>query len=160
MQWKRIKGYPNYRLNENGDLYNTKTDTFAKGYINTSGVKYVSLSNNGASKLTQLATLVLSVFKPSKTTINTQAYHTDLVLVNCADSNLERCTRGDRQRMFNEMKARSRGVYNYPHGKKNFRVVMKDRQGKTKSLGYYKTELFARFKYVQAYKKEFGRLPF
>lgn len=162
MKWKRIKGYPNYRLSEKGDLYNVKTDTMAKGHTNPSGVKYVCLSKNGESKIVQLAKLVLDVFKPSQTAVNVHAYHHDLVLENCANPNLERCTLSDRKRMFNEIKKKQRGVYpcTNPASKKKWRACFKNSTGKYVTIGYYKTEFFARFNYIKAYKKEFGRLPY
>lgn len=162
MKWKRIKGYPNYRLSENGDLYNVKTDIIQKGYFNPSGVKYVCLSKNSESKIVQLAKLVLDVFKPSQTAVNVHAYHHDLVLENCANPNLERCTLSDRKRMFNEIKKKQRGVYSYirPNSKKKWRACFKNSTGKYITVGYYKTEFFARFNYIKAYKKEFGRLPY
>lgn len=160
MEWRKIVGYPNYLLNQNGDLYNVKLDLFQKGYINPSGVRYVSLSKNGQSKSVPLAELVLAVFKPSKTKIKVYAWHDDLELLNCANDNLTRCNRADRLRMFNELKKKKRGVYSWSIGKNNFRVVLKDKHGKTKTVGYYKTEFFARFMYIKAYQKEFGRLPY
>jgi hypothetical protein len=38
--------------------------------------------------------------------------------------------------------------------------MFKDKNGKTKTVGYYKTRLYAELRYIQAYKKEFGRLPY
>jgi hypothetical protein len=162
MKWKKIKGYPNYRLSENGDLYNVKTDSFLKGSTNPSGVKYVSLSKNGVTTQVQLAQLVLTVYKPSQTVINVYAIHIDLELENYAKTNVERCTLGDRKRMFNEIKKKQRGVYAYnnPKSKKKWRAAFKNTTGKYVTVGYYKTEFFARFNYIKAYKKEFGRLPY
>ena len=160
LKWKRIKGYRHYKISTNGDVYNVKRDHMLKGWTNVSGVKYVSLSKNGETKTLELAKLVLDTFKPSQTEIKVCAWHKDLELENCANNNLERCTRGDRKRMFNEMKKKKRGVYYFSHGKKNYRAILKNRQGKTVTIGYYKTEFFARFMYIRAYKKEFGRLPY
>jgi hypothetical protein len=160
MDWRKIKGYSNYLLNENGDLYNVKLDSFQKGYTNSSGVRYVSLSKNGQGKCVPLAELVLNVFKPSRTVIKTYAWHEDLELINCSNDNLLRCNRADRLRMFNEIKKKKRGVYSWNIGKNNFRVVLKDKHGKTKTIGYYRTEFFARFMYIKAYQKEFGRPPY
>lgn len=160
MIWKKVKGYNNYILSEKGDLYNIKTDIIQKGHTNDSGVKYVSLSKDGETQIVQLAKLVLDTFQPSQTTVKVCAWHNDLTLENCADENLERCTRGDRLRMFNEIKQKQRGVYPWKIGKNKFRVALKGRDGKYKTIGYYKTEFFARFQYAKAYKKEFGRLPY
>ena len=48
LKWKSIKGFRNYKLSTNGDVYNTKTDKLLKGWTNVSGVKYVHLYKNGA----------------------------------------------------------------------------------------------------------------
>lgn len=168
MKWERIKGFPNYRINENGDVYSIKYDKFLKPYVNPSGVLYIQLSNKGAVLQTQLSTLVLDTFKPSRTQIKLYAWHLDLELDNCANNNLERCTRSDRKRMFNEMKKKKRGVYTWTTGKLDkhgnpytrYRVMFKDRSGKTRTFAYAKTEFYARFLYVKFYMKEFGRLPY
>lgn len=160
MKWKKIKGYPNYRINEYGDVYSIVSDIFLKPHINPSGIKYVGLSRKGETKMIMLSTLVLDTFKPSKTDINRYAWHLDLELENCADYNLERCSRGDRKRLFAVIKGKKRGVYSYPHGKKKWRVTFKNRAGQTKTFGYYKNKWFAELRYVQFYKKEFGMLPY
>lgn len=161
MLWKRIKGYPNYRINENGDIYSIKNDIFLKPHTNISGVQYVCLSHKGVAYQTQVAVLVLDVFKPSQTLLKRHAWHTDLELSNVANTNLERCTRGDRKRMFNEIKGKKRGVYAYNGpGKNKFRVLLRNKDKKVVTIGYYKTALFAQLRYIQAYKKEFGRLPY
>lgn len=161
MKWKRIKGFPNYRISSNGDVYSLKTDRMLKPYdLNNNGVLYVTLHNRGDSKTFQLAKLVIDVFQPSQTTINTFAIHKDLELENCSNPNLERGTRADRKRMFNEIRGKKRGVYPWKIGKNKFRVAFKNRAGKYVTVGYYKTQLFAEFRYIQAYKKEFGRLPY
>lgn len=166
--WKNIPNYPNYLINNVGDVYSKKTDSLLKGWLNGSGVKYVCLSHKGDSRHFELARLVLDVFQPSQTKIKLYAWHKDLELQNVMNDNLDRCNRSDRQRMFMEMKNKKRGVYKYDNyvskktGKNvvRYRVTFKDKNKKTKTFGYYKTEFFARFKYCQFYKKEFGRLPY
>lgn len=162
MKWKRIKGYPNYRINENGDVYSVRSDTFLTPATNASGVLVVTLTTKDTKTVAQVAQLVLDAFKPSQTQFKLFAWHTDLELENVANDNLERCTRGDRKRMFNEIKGKKRGVYAYnnPASKKKWRAAMKNRAGKYVTIGYYKTELFAQLRYIQAYKKEFGRMPY
>lgn len=161
MKWKKIKEYPNYLINENGDIYSIKTDIFLKPHVNISGVKYVGLSRKGKCTTLQLAILVLDAFKPSQTQLKRQAWHNDLELSNVSNPNLERCTRGDRKRMFNEIKGKKRGVYAYNgSGKNKFRVLLRNKDKKVVTIGYYKTALFAQLRYVQAYKKEFGRMPY
>jgi len=161
MEWKRIKGYPNYLINENGDIYSKRSDTFLKPAANASGVLYVTLTARHTKTLAQVATLVLDAFKPSQTQLKLYAWHTDLELSNVSNPNLERCTRGDRKRMFNEIKGKKRGVYAYNGpGKNKFRVLLRNKDKKVVTIGYYKTALFAQLRYVQAYKKEFGRMPY
>lgn len=160
MLWKKIKGYDNYMLSEKGDIYSIKRDTMLKPYTNPSGVQYVGLTQNGISTAYQLSQLVLDTFKPSTTVIKVCAWHNDLELENCTNENLERCTRSDRKRMFFEIKNKKRGVYPWKIGKNKFRVAFKNKYGKYITVGYYKTRLFAEFRYIQAYKKEFGRLPY
>jgi hypothetical protein len=100
--FKKIINFPDYRINEYGQVYSIKTDKFLKPYTSNgnSGTLYVGLQYKGKTKTIQLAKLVLMHFKPSKTKINTYVWHNDLELENCTNDNLERCNRADRLRMF------------------------------------------------------------
>ena len=160
MRWRRVIGYKNYLINDLGMVYSKKTDKFLKPYVNPSGVLYVSLSNNGVNKMIPLDRLVLNHFQPSQTTINVYAWHKDLELENVANNNLKRCSRGDRRRMFFEIKGKQRGIYPWTIGKNKFRVALKGPDKKYITVGYYKTELYAKLRYVQAYKKLYGRAPY
>ena len=157
---RTIPNFPNYLIDELGNVYNFKTDKFLKGYKHHGNVIYITLTNKGAHKTFQLAKLVLSVFQPSQTKINTYALHTDLELQNCANFNLQRGSRGDRKRMFNEIRAKVRGVYAYPHGKKKWRAVIKTPEGKTKTLGYFKHKYAAQHVFNIQYKEYYGKLPY
>lgn len=167
MEWRKIPNYPNYMLSEKGDLYNITNDSFLKGTINPSGVKYVALSKDNEHVQIQLAQLVLNVFKPSKTETKVHAWHNDLELEHCANNNLKRCTLSDRMRMFNEIKGKKRGISKWKRFSirenkivTKYRALFKNKQGKIVTVGYYKTKIFAELRYIQAYKKEFGRLPY
>ena len=126
--WKPITNNNSYVINEQGQVYSTKTDKILKPYsFYEGGSLYVTLSNKGYSKHFQVARLVLDHFQPSQTKINTFAIHKDLEIENVQNENL------------------NRGSF---------------KRGKTKTVGYFKTEFFATFRYIQAYTKEFGRSPY
>lgn len=158
----KIKGFDNYLINEQGQVYSKVSDKFIANYRNKTGTLYVTLHKSGKNCSFSVAKLVLDHFQPSKTKIKVCAYHKDLELENVQNENLERCSRSDRLRMLNEMNKKIRGVYAYnnPASKKKFRVVIKDKQGRTKTIGYYKTKFFATFQYVKAYTQMFGRSPY
>src|SRR6478736_2019471 len=149
MRWKRIKGYKHYLINDLGMVYSKYSDKFLTPE-DRNGVLYIGLSNKGDTKVTQLARLVLDHFQPSQTVINTHAWHKDFELANVTNNNLKRCNLGDRRRMLNEIRGKKRGVYAWNIGKNKFRVVLKDPVGKTKTIGYYKTEVYATLRYIQA----------
>lgn len=162
MRIEKIPNFPNYTIDELGNVYSIKKDRYLKPFKTQPKVDtlYVQLTNNGNSQYFQVAKLVLMVFQPSQTKINTFAIHKDLELENCANFNLERGTRGDRKRMFNEIRKKVRGVYEFNYGKKNYRAVIKTLDKQTKTIGYYKNYWYAQYMFNKTYKQMYGKLPY
>lgn len=159
---KPIPKFPNYTIDELGNVYSIKSDKYLKPYKTNHKVDtlYVCLNKSGESYTFSLAKLVLKVFQPSQTVINTFAIHQDLELENCANFNLERGSRADRIRMMNEIRGKIRGVYTFPHGKKKYRAVIKTPTGKTKTLGYFKHKWYAQHVFNMQYREYYGKLPY
>lgn len=59
---KRIINYPNYTINENGDIFNTLTNKLLKGSISEGGYKYYRLSKDGKKKMFYAHRLVAEHF--------------------------------------------------------------------------------------------------
>lgn len=159
---RTIPNFPNYTIDDLGNVYSINKDIYLKPYSFTpNGTIYVTLSKNGVSKHINVAKLVLKLFQPSQTKINTHAIHKDLALENCANFNLERGNLSDRKRMFNEIKAKVRGVYEYKNGNYfYYRAAIKTPEGKTKTLGYFKNKVDAQNIFNIQYKEYYGRFPY
>lgn len=158
---RTIPNFPNYTIDDLGNVYSIKSDKYLKPFSHyPGGTMYVHLSKKGIATPINVAKLVLKLFQPSQTKINTYALHKDLELENCANFNLERGTRSDRKRMFNEIRGKIRGVYSFPLGKKKWRAVIKTPQGKTKTLGYFKHKWYAQHVFNMQYREYYGKLPY
>lgn len=158
---RTIPNFPNHTIDDLGNVYNIKLDMYLKPYsIHKNGTLYVKLHYKGRSELFNLAKLVLRLFQPSQTKINTFAIHKDLELQNCANFNLERGSRADRIRMMNEIRGKVRGVYAWNIGKNKYRAVIKNQQGKTETLGYFRNKWYAQHIFNTQYKKYYGKLPY
>ena len=159
---KTIPNFPNHTIDDLGNIYNIKLDKYLKAYKThpNNDTLYVRLRYKGREETFNVAKLVLRLFQPSQTKINKYALHKDLELENCANYNLERGSRGDRKRMFAEIKKKVRGVYAFPHGKKPWRAAIKTPEGKTKTLGYFKHKWYAQYVFNMQYREYYGRLPY
>lgn len=158
---KLIPNFPNYTIDEFGNVYSIKRDIYLKTWSHSKGsTVYATLKNKAKIKHLNVAKLVLKLFQPSQTKINTYAIHKDLELTNCANFNLERGNRSDRKRMFNEIRGKVRGVYSWKGGKNKWRAVIKTPQGNTKTLGYFKNKWYAQFVFNMKYKEYYGNFPY
>lgn len=59
---QNIKNYPNYQIEDNGEVYNKITKKYLKGSIGENGYKYYRLSNNGKKKIFYAHRLVAENF--------------------------------------------------------------------------------------------------
>lgn len=158
---RTIPNFPNYTIDDLGNVYSIKSDKYLKPtQIHPNGTVYVGVSKNGKSTWINVAKMVLRLFQPSQTKINTYALHKDLELENCANFNLERGSRSDRKRMFNEIRGKVRGVYAWNIGKNKYRAMIKNPQGKTETLGYFKHKWYAQHVFNMKYREYYGKLPY
>lgn len=66
MTWKKIKGYENYSINENGEVRNDTTNNIKATYINkANGYKYVDLYENNKSHKRPIHRLIAENFIPN-----------------------------------------------------------------------------------------------
>jgi len=89
--FKKIKGYPNYLISNEGRVYNYKYKRFLKPTKDRDGYLYVNLYKNGVTKTHRIHRLVANTFIPNmfgKRTVN----HMDGVKTNNFVSNLEWAT--------------------------------------------------------------------
>jgi len=158
---RTIPNFPNYTIDDLGNVYSIRSDKYLKPYsFYPGGTVHVMLHKNGKGTHINVAKMVLKLFQPSQTKINTHALHKDLELENCANFNLERGSRSDRIRMLNEIRGKVRGVYAWNIGKNKYRAVIKNPQGKTETLGYFKHKWYAQHVFNTQYRKYYGKLPY
>ena len=89
---KRIRGYENYEVSDQGNVYNTKTDKKLALVENNNGYKTVSLSKNGIVKTHAVHKLVLYTFNPIENAEKFQVMHKD---GNYANNNLDNLCYGN-----------------------------------------------------------------
>lgn len=63
--YKPIYKFPNYKVNEYGDIRNIKKNKLMSVYTKDNGYKFVKLSNNGTSKECRVHRLVAEAFIPN-----------------------------------------------------------------------------------------------
>ena len=63
--WKKIEGYDNYDVSDDGQVKNTKTRTLLKGCIDSCGYLKIGLTKDKKSKLHQIHRLVALAFIPN-----------------------------------------------------------------------------------------------
>ena len=89
--WKKIKGYENYLVSDQGRVFNLKYKRFRKLSKNRGGYLYVNLCKNGVRKSQKVQRLVANAFIPNpenKRTVN----HIDGCKANNHVENLEWAT--------------------------------------------------------------------
>ena len=66
MSWTKIKGFENYYINKNGDVYNKKTNVIKSPYVNkNNGYKYVDLYKENRSYKRPIHRLIAETFMPN-----------------------------------------------------------------------------------------------
>ena len=89
---KVIEGFPDYTIDDNGNVYNRKAGRFLRGSIMTTGYRTVELFNApGTSKRVLVHRLVAKAFIPNPNGFPV-VNHKDEDKTNNAASNLEWCT--------------------------------------------------------------------
>lgn len=86
---RRINGYEDYAVTENGEVWSYKRKKFLKQRENNSGYMLVNLSKNGEAKTFLVHRLVLMTFCPVDDMNNKEASHKDENRYNNTLSNLE-----------------------------------------------------------------------
>lgn len=86
-----IKGFPNYSIDENGNVYSHFHNRYLHQHINKQGYACVPLSRDKKTKLCYVHRLVAEAFLPNPHNFP-QVNHKDLVKSNNKVSNLEWCT--------------------------------------------------------------------
>ena len=61
-EWKKINGYENYEVSNDGRVRNTRTDMFLSGSVNNSGYLTVGLSKDRKTKIYPMHRLVALAF--------------------------------------------------------------------------------------------------
>ena len=65
VEWKKIEGYENYEVSDDGRVKNTKTRTVLKGCVNCCGYVKIGLTKDKKLKLYQIHRLVALAFIPN-----------------------------------------------------------------------------------------------
>jgi hypothetical protein len=155
---KRVNGYKNYTVNNQGEVFNVKTKHKLTPYKRKIGRQYyIQLSKNNITQNFNLAKLVCDHFK-KKELHSEYVKHLNFTTEDNRNKNLKRCTRGDLRRHYNQGK--KRGVYTWTDGiRQYYRATLKI-DDKCKTIGYYKKRKDAVIAYKAAFLVEYGMLPF
>lgn len=89
MEWKIISNYPDYAINESGDVKSLRFNRMLKPSTSDSGYNYVNLVCNKIKKTTAIHKLVMEHFGPSKPTNHSIVDHKDRNKSNNHIKNLE-----------------------------------------------------------------------
>lgn len=165
LKWKKIKGFNNYLISNDGVVLNIKTGRLSIGHhVKLNGGLAFELSDNGNRQYRIMVhKLVAKYFKRSELNKEYIA-HIDYDKLNNKVTNLKWSTFGDlisRTRRRNEIKKNKvRGVYKYTSGNQKYRAVLSIGKEKTKTLGYFPTKKQAVVCYYNAYVSYYGEEPF
>lgn len=111
---KQIKGYTNYTIDEEGNVYNTQTRKYLRGSIGENGYKYYRLSQNNSKKMFYAHRLVAEAFLPNPNNLPV-VNHIDGNKMNNNVDNLEWISYADNARHAHQTnlisKAREREYY-------------------------------------------------
>jgi len=156
--WRKVKGFPNYKISNRGKVVNVKTGKKLKAHISAGTSLAVSLSKNSKKYKKSLARLVLKHFtkKPPKFT----PVHKDGNNQNNTLKNLKRGTRSEMLAARYRAKQKLRGIYTYKNGNfEKWRAAIQ-KNNKQITVGYFDTKKEAIVGYYNAYKKLYGVKPF
>lgn len=159
-----------YMVTNLGRVYSNKRRRFLVGIKLESGAIQMSLmlERGGAMRSIMLHILVSTHFKKHEVGQNS-ALHLNYVNEDNRAKNLKPCThgqRGARTRVHNaSQKQKLRGVYKLEvekHGNKYkyFRAMIKDENGKLKTIGYFKHKKTAYLAFKKAYVARWGVEPY
>ena len=134
MIYKTIKSHPNYKINILGDVINKTTGHSLGVWFNKNGLPAVCLSKNNKSTSLSLESLIIKHFykkDPRKRSIRLREVRI----------------------------GKLRGVI-FCKTHKRYRAYLSSGKGKTKSLGYFETEVDARDMFAAAYLIKYGTSPY
>lgn len=165
--WKKIKGFPNHRVSNKGQIKNIKLKRLLTPYNINKNTKllYIRLEYKGLNKWFPVHKLVAKTFGKMKRGQDS-AIHLNYIQVDNREPNIEGATLGQaitRTRKFNRLKKNKlKGIYKWSIGNKKWRAVLSlgDSKMGTKTLGYFKTRKEAKKVYYKAYVKQFNQKPF
>lgn len=89
MEWKVINGYPDYSVNQNGEVKSNRFDRILKPAISSNQYLYVNLIHNKKKKTTAVHKLVIEHFGPPCPDIKCVVDHKDSNKQNNQINNLE-----------------------------------------------------------------------
>ena len=91
MKWKKIDGYDNYSVSEDGEVRNDKTGRILKPKYNNDGYQRVGLCKNGKVKYFSVHRLVAEAFIPNSNNLSYVDHINTIRDDNCVE-NLRWCT--------------------------------------------------------------------
>ena len=100
---KQIKDYPNYWIDENGEIYNETTKKFLSGSIGENGFRYYRLSQKGIKKMLYAHRLVAEAFLDNSSNLPV-VNHKDGNKLNNHVSNLEWTTYSENSKYWHDNK--------------------------------------------------------
>lgn len=95
--WKKIEGFPNYSVCEDGRIRNDRRKRLLAGSLDTDGYNQVGLSKYGKVYMKTRHRLVAIAFVPNPNNLP-EVNHIDEIKINCHKDNLEWCTPGHNKR--------------------------------------------------------------
>lgn len=112
MEWRIIEEFPNYQINENGDIKSFRNNKVITNKLNHGGYHYVGLWYEGKLHSRLVHRLVAQTFIPNPDN-KPQVNHVDSNKINNHVSNLEWCTQKENMKHRTEHEVNTKRVRQY-----------------------------------------------